>query len=56
MVFVRGADARAHLVYTDSESGELVSVSDDGTRGIFRRYVAPGNTVDVAVDLQSRRS
>ncbi|WP_394845369.1 hypothetical protein LZC95_51105 [Pendulispora brunnea] len=56
-VFARGHAGEApRLVYVDAEPGELVSVSDDGTRGVFRRYIAPGKTMDIAIDLQKSES
>jgi hypothetical protein len=56
-VFVRNRDgAPPRLVYLDPEPGELVSVSDDGARGVYRRFISPGHTVDVAIDLQKGES
>jgi len=56
-VFLRGHAGEApRLVYVDAEPGELVSVSDDGTHGVFRRYIAPGQTMDIAIDLQKSES
>ncbi|WP_394825261.1 hypothetical protein [Pendulispora albinea] len=55
-VFAQGPDGKPRLVYTDPESGQLVSVSADGTHGIFRRFLAPGQIVDIAVDFQKRQS
>jgi len=51
-VFVKVAGAAPRLVYVDPEPGELVRVSNDGTRGIYRRFVSPGVTTEVAVDFQ----
>ena len=44
------------LVYVDPEPGELVEVSDDGTRGVFRRFIAPEQSIYIAVDLRKRES
>ncbi len=52
-VFVQGAAGEApRLVYVDAEPGQLIRVSDDGTRGVYRRFVSAGVTEDVAVDFQ----
>ncbi|WP_394834777.1 hypothetical protein LVJ94_50605 [Pendulispora rubella] len=56
-IFLRGHAGEApRLVYVDAEPGELVSVSDDGTHGVFRRYIAPGQTTDITIDLQKSES
>jgi len=56
-VFVQGnAGEAARLVYVDPEPGELVLVSDDGARGVYRRFISPGVTADVAVDFQKNES
>jgi len=47
---------KANLVYVDPDPGELVAVSDDGTRGTYRRYLSPGKSVDVTVALQPHQS
>lgn len=54
-VFVESA-GRALLVYVDPEPGELVDVSRDGTRGIFERYLSPGQSVYIAIDFRRHRS
>ncbi|WP_394823129.1 hypothetical protein [Pendulispora albinea] len=52
-IFVQASAGTApRLVYVDAEPGELVSVSDDGARGVFRRFVSPGVTTDIHVDFQ----
>jgi len=54
-VFVQGNEA-ARLVYTDPEPGELLRVSDDGTHGVYRRFISPGKTLDIAVEFQKHES
>jgi len=56
-VFVRGEGGSApRLVYVDPEPGELVGVSDDGSRGVYRRYLSPGQSVDIAVTFEKSES
>ncbi|WP_394827772.1 hypothetical protein [Pendulispora albinea] len=56
-VFVRRHPGDApRVVYVDAQPGELVSVSADGTHGIFRRFISPGATEDVVIDLQKTAS
>ncbi|WP_394845271.1 hypothetical protein LZC95_50615 [Pendulispora brunnea] len=56
-IFVRGPGAEApRVVYVDIAPGELISVSNDGTEGVFRRFLAPGLTEEVAIDFRSSES
>jgi len=47
---------KAKLVYVDPEPGELVDVSDDGTRGVYRRFISPEKSVYIAIELRKRES
>jgi len=53
-VFVRGIGIEPRLLYVDPEPGELVEVSDDGTRGVYRRFVSPEKFVYIAIDFGKR--
>ncbi len=56
-IFVQGKSGEApRLVHVDSEPGELVGVSDDGTRGVFHRFIAPNTSQDVTIGLQKSES
>jgi len=54
-VFVHGK-AGETVVYVDAEPGELIRVSDDGMHGVYRRFISPGVTADIAVDFQKSES
>ena len=54
-IFARTATGDA-LVYVDAEPAQLIRVTDDGAHGVVRRFIAPGYTVDVAVDLSKNAS
>ena len=56
-VFLQGkADKAPRLVYVDPQPGELVRVSDDGTQGVYRRFISPGETVDIVVHFRKTES
>jgi len=56
-IFVRSASGEApRVVYVDVAPGELMSVSDDGSQGLFRRFIAPGLTEEVEIDFRSSES
>jgi len=55
-VFVQRTTGEPLLVYVDPEPGELISVSDDGAHGVYRRFIAPGMTANIAVDFQTHQS
>ncbi|WP_394834687.1 hypothetical protein LVJ94_50145 [Pendulispora rubella] len=56
-VFVRGPSGEApRVVYVDIAPGELISVSDDGSQGLYRRFLAPGLTEEVEIDFRPNAS
>ncbi|WP_394823945.1 hypothetical protein [Pendulispora albinea] len=55
-VFVHARGDIPNVVYVDPEPGELLSISNDGARGLFRRYIGPGQFEDVSIDLRNRSS
>jgi len=56
-VFVRSSTGSApRVVYVDIAPGELIRVSDDGTQGVFSRFISPGLTEEVEIDFRPSAS